>query len=459
MPYSHPVLEFLFLFSVVVIWGMIFFNLVLTWGGYAYRRRYFKGDLSPASDEELPAVSAMIPARNEALVIEKTVRALLAMDYPRDKFEVIVISDHSNDGTTGIVERLAREDSRVRCLSWPARDRGSGKPRALNEGLKLCRHPVIAIYDGDNNPRPESLRILCTALVRNPGLTAALGKFRCINKGRNILTRMVNVETLSFQWMIQAGRYFFSRFAVLPGTNYVIRKDHLEAVGGWDEKAITEDSELSVRLQMAGYHVQFVPNSATWEQEPETLKVWIKQRTRWVRGNNYVLGKFMKPALAFRNRHLTVEFLYMFVLYYLFLLSTVLSHGIFLLSALDVIKVDIPGPYTAVWLSAFALYLAEVMFVLSYEKEDGIGNLLVTAFMYFTYCQMWLYVVFKALFLDLARINVGVWDKTVRFKTDEAAAARAVAEDEAASAAAAAKLGAGGAGGTREASPAGPAHG
>src|SRR6185295_4978560 len=103
--------------------------LVLTWGGYAYRRRFEKGqragDAAPAADAELPGVSALIPARNEALVIEKTVRALLAMDYPKDKFEVIVISDHSDDGTTEIVERLAREDSRVRCLSWPARERGS----------------------------------------------------------------------------------------------------------------------------------------------------------------------------------------------------------------------------------------------------------------------------------------------------------------------------------------------
>lgn len=449
MPFSHPILEFLFLFSVIVIWGMILFNLVLTWGGYLYRRRFFKGDPTLCRDAELPGVSAMIPARNEALVIEKTVRALLAMDYPRDKFEVIVISDHSNDGTTEIVNRMSLEDPRVRCLSWPARERGSGKPKALNEGLKLCRHPVIAIYDGDNNPRPESLRILCTAMVRNPRLTAALGKFRCINKGRNILTRMVNIETLSFQWMIQAGRYWFSKFAILPGTNYVIRRDHLEAVGGWDEKAITEDSELSVRLQMAGYHVQFVPSSATWEQEPETLKVWIKQRTRWVRGNNYVLMKFAKPALTFKNRHLTTEFLYMFGLYYFFLLSTVLSHAIFILSLLGVVRVDIPGPYTAVWISAFALYLAEVFFVLSYEKEDTLGNLLITGLMYFTYCQLWIYVVFKSLILDLSRYNVGVWDKTVRFKTDDAAAAKAVASGEAADAKSS------GAGRARSAAPSG----
>jgi cellulose synthase/poly-beta-1,6-N-acetylglucosamine synthase-like glycosyltransferase len=425
VPFSSPILEFLFLFSVIVIWGMIVFNLILTWGGYVYRRKFYKGDQSQAADADLPSVSAMIPARNEALVIEKTVRALLAMDYPKDKFEVIVISDHSNDGTTEIVNRLSQEDARVKCLSWPARDRGSGKPRALNEGLKLCKHPIIAIYDGDNNPRPQSLRIMCTAMVRNPNLTAVLGKFRCINKHKNILTRMVNIETLSFQWMIQAGRYWFSKFAILPGTNYIIKKSALEAVGGWDEKAITEDSELSVRLQMEGYEVQFYPSSETWEQEPETLKVWIKQRTRWVRGNNYVLKKFAKDALKFKNRHLTTEFFYMFGLYYLFLLSTVLSHGIFILSLLGVIRVDIPGPYTAVWFSAYALYLAEVFFVLSYEKEDTLGNLFVTALMYFTYCQMWIYVVFKSLIMDLTRYRVGVWDKTVRFKTADAPEASA----------------------------------
>ncbi len=418
MPYSHPILEFLFLFSVLVIWGMILFNLVLTWGGYVYRRKFFKNEVPLSPDEDLPAVSALIPARNEAMVIEKTVRALLAMDYPKDKFEVIVISDHSNDGTTEIVERLSQEDPRVRCLGWPARERGSGKPHALNEGLKLCRFPVIAIYDGDNNPRPQSLRILSSAMVHNPNLTAVLGKFRCINRNKNLLTRMVNIETLSFQWMIQAGRYWFSKFAILPGTNYIIRKSALEAVGGWDVKAITEDSELSVRLQMMGYEVQFVPTSVTWEQEPETLKVWIKQRTRWVRGNNYVLKKYAKPALQFKNRHLTTEFLYMFGLYYLFLLSTVLSHSIFILSVLGVIRIDIPGPYTAVWYSAYALYMAEVFFVLSYEKEDTLGNFLVTGLMYFTYCQMWIYVVFKSLLLDFTRTRVGVWDKTVRFKTD-----------------------------------------
>jgi cellulose synthase/poly-beta-1,6-N-acetylglucosamine synthase-like glycosyltransferase len=398
---------------------MILFNLVLTFGGYAYNRKISRLKHEPVPDEKLPCISAMIPARNEELVIEKTVRALLAMDYPKDKFEIIVISDKSTDRTSEIVERLSLEDSRVRLLSWPPAERGSGKPHALNEGLKLCKHPVIAIYDGDNNPTRDSLRILAEHMVRNPGIAAAMGKFRCINRSKNILTRMINIETLSFQWMIQAGRYWFSKFSVLPGTNYIIKKEALDAVGGWDVKAITEDSELSVRLQMKGYEVQFVPTSVAWEQEPETLKVWLKQRTRWVRGNNYVLKKFTGQALSFKNRHLTTEFLYLFGLYYLFLGSIVSSHLIFILSGLGVIQLNIPGPYTLVWASAFVLYLIEVYFVLSYEQEDKPSNLLVTALMYVTYCQLWIYVVFKSLWLDFTKKRVGVWDKTVRFKVED----------------------------------------
>jgi cellulose synthase/poly-beta-1,6-N-acetylglucosamine synthase-like glycosyltransferase len=419
MPFSSPIFEYVFLFAVIITWSMIAFNLVLTWGGYVYRKKFYKEVTDLAKDDDLPHVSALIPARNEDMVIEKTVRAILAMDYPKDKLEVIVINDKSTDRTEEIVTQMSKEDNRVRLLTWPSAPRGSGKAHALNEGLKLCKNPIIAIYDGDNNPSKDSLRILCTYMLKNPKLAAALGKFRCINKNKNILTRMINIETLSFQWMIQAGRFWFSKFAVLPGTNYVIKKEALETVGGWDVKAITEDSELSVRLQMKGYEVQFVPTSVTWEQEPETLKVWVKQRTRWVRGNNYVMNKFAKQALSFSNSNLTKEFFYMFGLYYLFLASILSSHLTFILSLLGVISIVMPGPYTLVWLSAFIMYLVEVYFVLSYEDEDKPSNLFVTAFMYITYCQMWLYVVFRALYLDFTKNGIGVWDKTVRFKTED----------------------------------------
>jgi cellulose synthase/poly-beta-1,6-N-acetylglucosamine synthase-like glycosyltransferase len=400
---SHFLLlvKIVFLGAAIVIWSMIVINLVLTLGGFWYRRKFFQKRPSRISDFQLPAVSAIIPARNAELVIENTIRALLKMDYPKDRIELIIVNDKSTDKTAEIVERIAREDPRVRLLSWPPSAKGSGKPHTLNEGLKLCHHPIIAIYDADNKPTPDSLKKLCSVMVQEPTCAAAMGKFRCINRKKTILTRMVNIETLTFQWMIQTGRYWFSKFIMLPGTNYIIRKDVLEALRGWDEKAVTENAELSIRLQMQGHRIKFVPSSISWEQEPEDLKAWTKQRIRWIRGNNYVMKKVAKDALLFKNRKLSLEFLCIFGLYYLFLASIISSDLIFLFLSLGIILPNIPGPYLTVWLFAFLLSIAEVFFVLSYEDEDRPANFLIVAVMYFTYCQLWIYAAVKALWLDL----------------------------------------------------------
>jgi hypothetical protein len=93
---------------------------------------------------------------------------------------------------------------------------------------------------------------------------------------------------------------------------------------------------------------------------------------------------------------------------------------LFILSAAGLISLNIPGPYTAVWISAFFLFVLEIIVVLSYEREDSFINILLTVGMYFTYCQFWLFVVFKALILDSIGHRMGIWDKTVRYEvTDE----------------------------------------
>jgi cellulose synthase/poly-beta-1,6-N-acetylglucosamine synthase-like glycosyltransferase len=250
--------------------------------------------------------------------------------------------------------------------------------------------------------------------VNDSQLAAVIGKFRTINRKKNLLTRFINIETLGFQWILQAGRYRAFRVAILPGTNCVIRRDVLESCGGWDEAAITEDSELSIRIYQKGWRIQFVPTAVTWEQEPEKLSVWVRQRTRWVRGNNYVIRKYFREAFRLKNRFLSIEFLYLFILYYLFLGAIVVSHVLFLGGISGLFGVTVPGPYTAVWFSAFIMYVLEIILVLSYEDEDSITNILITVLMYFTYCQLWIYVVFRGFFLDLTKKRVGIWDKTER---------------------------------------------
>ena len=419
MPFSHPILDFFFLTSVSITWLMIAYQLFLTVAGYRYRRKIFaeQQDIE-AHEQKLQPVSIMIPARNEQVVIQRTIQRIKKLDYPGDLLEILVINDASTDNTAAIVQKMAEKDNRIKLVTLEG-DTGHGKAYALNVGLKQCTHDLVAIYDADNNPQPDSLNILVPHLLKNNSLAAVIGKFRTINRTRNWLTRFINIETMAFQWILQAGRYHMSKVAILPGTNYVIRKSVLEECGGWDEQAITEDSEISVRIYQKGYKIKFVPLSVTWEQEPEKLSVWIRQRTRWVRGNNYVLKKFAPETFKLKSKFLVMEFIYLFALYYLFLAAIVLSHLLFILSAFGVVALDIPGPYFGVWISAYALFVLEIIVVLSYESEDSLINVIYVLLMYFTYCQLWLYVVFKSLSLDLRRHRVGVWDKTERFDVEE----------------------------------------
>lgn len=415
MPYSSPILDFLFLLSVSVIWMMILYQLILTIFGYRYR--YHTEIISKEieeTDDHLKPVTILIPARNEALVIEKTLKGMFSLDYPKNKLEVIVINDGSTDQTKSIVDKFASKDNRIRPIHLPIVPQGRGKAHALNIGLKNACHELIAVYDADNNPEPSALKQLVLHLLSDEKLGGVIGKFRTLNKNKNPLTRFINIETLSFQWILQAGRYQAFKIAILPGTNCLIRRDVLESCHGWDEAAVTEDSELSVRIYQKGWRLKFVPSAVTWEQEPEKIRVWTRQRTRWVRGNNYVIRKFLKDAISMKNRFLSLEFLYLFILYYLFLGAIVISHLIFILCGIGVLSTTIPGPYTGVWISAFIMYLLEIILVLSYEDEDSPLNILLTTLMYFTYCQLWIFVVFRAFYLDITRKRLGIWDKTER---------------------------------------------
>lgn len=416
MAYSHSALEMVFLFSVVLLWAMIFYQMIFTYLGYVYhlRARREKKHLDASILTGLPPVSVLVPAHNEALVIEKTLEALLRLDYPAERIEIVIIDDGSSDETARIVEHATHLDSRVRLFHIPVEEAARGKSHALNLGLAQARHDLIAVYDADNTPEPGALKYLVLTLLQNERLCACFGKFRTANRQRNLLTRFINLETLAFQFMIQAGRYLISRIAILPGTNMLVRRAVLEAVGRWDENALTEDTELSIRLYEQGHEIKFVPFAVTWEEEPEQWGTWIRQRTRWVRGSFYVLRKYLVRSLRFRKPFLTLELLHLFLLYYLFLAAILMSHIIFLLSSLGFVAVLSPGPYFGVWVCAFALFVAEVTLAAAYEDEASPTNLAVIALMYFTYCQGWILLVFRATYQEMVEKGAVRWEKTRR---------------------------------------------
>ena len=418
--HTHLIIEYLFVFSVIIIWFMLAYQFILFLLGYLYGFRSEKQRrILEETPLDLPAISLMIPAHNEGMVITATLEGLLRLDYPKDRIEILVINDGSTDDTAAQVMEIARRDGRVRLLNVPKELSARGKSAALNQGLKECLYHTIGVFDADNVPEPDSVVSLARQLVANPELGAVIGKFRCVNKNRNLLTRFINLESLAFQWIVQAGRWRLLRVATLPGTNYLIRRSILEKLGGWDEQALTEDAELSIRVYQAGYLIKFVPYAVTWEQEHETLPVWFKQRVRWARGNNYVLQKYFAQVFRIRPRALGLELFYSMAVYYIFFIAILLSDFLFATSLMGLIQIPVPGPYKEVWILAYLLFVLEIVIALAGEKEDTPGNIFLIALSYFTYCQLWIFVVLKGAYDDFIRKREHVWVKTQRFRVSE----------------------------------------
>lgn len=410
------ILSFLFVIAVILIWFMIAYQFVLTVYGYINLLRSFKEKkIIDATEYDFPNCAILIPAHNEEKVIGATIASMLELEYPKERLKIIIINDGSKDRTKEIILEYARKDERVQLFDVPRGEGGKGKSRALNLGIKQANAEVIAIYDADNTPEKHALKYLVANLIAHPELGAVLGKFRTVNKNYNLLTKFINIETLSFQSMLQAGRWQMHNVSTLPGTNFVMWSWLIKQLNGWDEEALTEDSELSIRIYEEGYKIKFIPYAITYEQEPQDWHVWIKQRLRWVRGNNYVISKFLTHIPKFKNKRLAFDILYTLSLYYVFFFAIIVSDLLFLLSVTNLVSISLPGPYTYVWLMAFILFIFEITLAISYDDEDGFKKIGIIFLMYFTYCQLWIYIVFKAAYSEYIKKEKRVWDKTVRF--------------------------------------------
>ncbi len=408
------VVDSIFVFSVIFIWFMLLYQFVLSIGGFFLWRKERKGFKSSIPDTDLPGVSILIQARNEEKVIGSLLERIGELDYPEEKLEILVIDDGSEDKTGEIVSTCLSKDSRIRLIAIPIGEGGRGKGEALNRGLNESSHEVIAVYDADNMPEKESLKHLCRALLSNPKLAAVTGKYRAYNKSANLLTKFINIESIAFQWIIQAGRWMFLKIAFISGTNFVIRKSVLQEIGGWQPDALTEDTDLTFRIYQKGYLVRFLPQAVSWEQEPERLKTWIRQRVRWARGNSYIISHYTRRVFKTKIKATTFELLNLFFLYYFFIFAILFSDVLFILSLLKVVRIRVLGPYFELWILAFFLFVLELLIALSLEREDSLGSLLIIVLAYFTYTKLWIFVVLKSIFQEFFQKRERIWDKTER---------------------------------------------
>ena len=412
--------DLLMLIAVICIWSLLLVNVVLIIAGYLYYMQLEKEDI-PDIPGEAPFVSIMVPAHNEGKVIGRTVEALLALDYPKDRYEIIVINDNSSDNSAELLAAIQAKapDRKLIVINTNKVTGGKGKSNALNLGFARSKGELIAIYDADNTPERTALRYLVAEITNDASLGAVIGKFRTRNRDASWLTRFINIETLSFQWMAQAGRWKLFKLCTIPGTNFIMRRSIVEEIGGWDVKAIAEDTEISFRIYLMGYRIKFQPKSVTWEQEPQTLRVWFKQRTRWAKGNIYVIVKNVPLLFRPSARKIHFDLLYFLSIYFLLLTSLVMSDILLVLHALGYVHTTIAGLSSFLWFLAILLFTVGTYTTLSTEKgEMNLSNIGMILLMYVSYSQLWMVVAAYGLYTfakDLVLKREAKWYKTERF--------------------------------------------
>lgn len=287
---------------------------------YRFKKKYLR---KPAIDWDdllveasnnggLPYFAIMVPAREETGVIENTVRRLAQFHYPKDHYEILVITDeretlsYPGENTAAIVERVATELNEkvsrefVKSTTIPAGFDGyypghvggkgnrSTKGRALNWGLRQIPNYVdmVGVYDADARPHPDLLRFVALRRLRE-NIDVIQGPVYPVSNYASI-TWVSRFAALHFSWWHKA---FYTKLAkekkklqFLAGTNYFIDRNLVRRIGGWDYEALTEDAELSLRLySQEGRFAKWHPYEEI-EQSPKDFRAFFRQRRRWAEG-------------------------------------------------------------------------------------------------------------------------------------------------------------------------------
>jgi glycosyltransferase XagB len=234
------------------------------------------------SDTDLPAYSVLVPLFREAAVLPDLVEALLRLDYPAGKLEVLLVLEAADIETHASLMTF-KLPGHFRIVIVPD-SKPRTKPKALNYALGLSHGDYIVVYDAEDRPEPDQLR-------------AALAKFRGAPEPLACVQARLNIYNADENWFTRQFAIEYSALfdAILPmlatyrlpiplgGTSNHFPRSVLEHLGGWDPYNVTEDADLGIRIARLGWQTEMI-NSTTWEEAPARFRDWLPQRTRWFKG-------------------------------------------------------------------------------------------------------------------------------------------------------------------------------
>ncbi len=234
------------------------------------------------TDEKLPVYSVLVPLFRETGVLGQLVTALSMLDYPAAKLDIKLILEETDVAMQRAVNELDLDD-RFDIIVVPAGNPQT-KPRALNYALLFARGDLLTIFDAEDVPSPNQLRLAAETFAASDRDVACLqAELTFFNSTENWISKQFTLEYASLFNVILPSLARDRLPLPLGGTSNHFRRNILEFVGGWDPYNVTEDADLGLRLARAGFQTGIVA-SETLEEANVSVPNWIKQRSRWLKG-------------------------------------------------------------------------------------------------------------------------------------------------------------------------------
>jgi len=365
--------------------------------------RYSKRKIQHKIKEEIrnylgihrPSVSVIIPVYNEEAVIKQTIRAILQSRYPIT--EILVIDDGSTDHTAAIVRNTFFYEPTVTLI----RKENGGKSSVLNLGFRRASGDIVVTIDADTIFTKDTISYLVTHF-KDPRIAAVSGNCK-IGNIRNQLTLWQHIEYVTANNLERRACDELNCMMVVPGSNSAWRKSVVRDVGYFDYDTLAEDTDLTIKILNAGHKVVFDDRAVSYEECPENLKDFLKQRFRWSYGILQSLWKHKRRILTSKNKiikYYSASMLFSYLLY----LTSPLIDIIFIVALLSGSK--------SIFLFALIFYLTDVLapaYAFRLERER-LKPLIWVFIQRMAYRYLISYITWKTIFTALKGSSVG-WNK------------------------------------------------
>lgn len=236
----------------------------------------------PLETAQLPAYSILVPLRDEAEMVPLLARALTSIDYPPEKLDIKFVVESRSASTIAACRAAIADHPLFEILVVPEAQPHT-KPKALNYALPLARGEYVVVYDAEDIPDPQQLRLAAARFAADPGIDCLQAELAVDNAGENWLTALFAGEYSGQFGLTLPTLAALGLPMPLGGTSNHFRTRSLRELGGWDAFNVTEDADLGLRLSRLRYRSETLA-SWTLEEAPVSLKAWMAQRTRWMKG-------------------------------------------------------------------------------------------------------------------------------------------------------------------------------